>query len=76
MDKLTPPIVVKGLPEDPGWTGVVIICTSHIAIHTFDKTNLINLDIFSCRDFDHDKVLKYLKEKFNPSEMKHDTWNR
>lgn len=55
------PHIVEGNPDNPGWTGVVIIDKSHIAIHTFDLESLISIDIYSCKPFDGEAVLRYLK---------------
>jgi hypothetical protein len=30
-------IIVEGVPSNPRWTGVVVIKTSIIAIHTFEE---------------------------------------
>lgn len=50
-----------------GVTGVVIIETSHIAIHVWDETNpsLIQLDVYTCGSFDPDIVFDQIEE-FNP----------
>ncbi|MBS7652748.1 MAG: S-adenosylmethionine decarboxylase [Candidatus Bathyarchaeia archaeon] len=61
MKVLSGPYIVEGNPENPGWTGVVIIDKSHIAIHTFDYNGLISIDVYSCKPFDGDAVLRYLK---------------
>lgn len=47
-----------------GLTGVVVIETSHIAVHVWDECNpaLIELDIFSCKDFNIDTVVQHMKE--------------
>lgn len=48
-----------------GYTGVAVITTSHITIHTWvDNPNLIQLDVYSCKDFDINKVFTHLS-KFN-----------
>jgi len=65
MSILEGPVVVKGVPENPGWTGFVIIDKSHIAIHTFDETNEISIDVFSCKHFDKEKVKEYLTTNFD-----------
>ena len=62
MHILAGPIVVEGVQENPGWTGFVIIDKSHISIHTFNDGNMISVDLFSCKNFDTDKVLEYLEE--------------
>lgn len=64
MHILEGPVVVEGVPSNPGWTGFVIIDMSHIAIHTFDDSNKVSIDVFSCKHFDKDPVLEYFKERF------------
>jgi len=50
-----------------GFTGVAIIETSHIAMHTWDEENphVIQLDVYSCKDFDKNIVIEKLNI-FNP----------
>lgn len=62
MQILNGPVIVEGLPRNPGWTGFVIIDKSHIAIHTFKKGNMISVDVFSCKFFKKDKVIELLRE--------------
>jgi len=62
MKILEGPYIVEGHQENPGLTGFVIIDISHISIHTFDEGNKMAFDIFSCRPFDEDAVLRYLKK--------------
>lgn len=38
--------------ENPGVTGIGIITTSHIVLHTWDNTNDFQLDVYSCKDYD------------------------
>jgi S-adenosylmethionine/arginine decarboxylase-like enzyme len=51
-----------------GWSGTVIIETSHIAWHSWNETGLINLDIYSCKDFDVHSVIEWMEE-FKPTYM-------
>jgi S-adenosylmethionine decarboxylase len=51
-------------PEDWGVTGLVFIAESHISLHTFVERSFINIDVFSCKDFAADRVIKDLKDKF------------
>lgn len=46
-----------------GMTGVCIIETSHIAIHVWDEESpgLIQLDVYSCKDFDKQVVFEHFK---------------
>jgi S-adenosylmethionine decarboxylase len=69
MHILAGPFVVRGEPENPGWTGFVIIDKSHIAIHTFHETNSVALDVFSCKPFDSELVLEYLNEHIHYEKM-------
>jgi S-adenosylmethionine/arginine decarboxylase-like enzyme len=50
-----------------GLTGSVNLATSHIAYHVWDVNKLLMLDVYSCKDFDQNKVLtvvdKYFKIK-------------
>ncbi len=67
MTKISDPVVFRYSslkPEDWGITGLVFIAESHISLHTFVERNFINIDVFSCKDFDVAKVIKDLKEKF------------
>ena len=63
MKILAGPIVVEGDPENPGWTGVVVIEKSHIAIHIFEKGGKASIDVFSCKIFEKEKVLRYLEKR-------------
>ena len=42
--------------EHPGVSGVGIITTSHIVIHTWDNTLDYQLDIYSCKSFEKEDV--------------------
>jgi S-adenosylmethionine decarboxylase len=62
MKILAGPYIAEGVPENPGWTGFVIIDKSHIAIHAFSETNTISVDVFSCKTFDEEVVISYLEK--------------
>ena len=49
-----------------GWSGTAIIETSHIAIHCWNepKPNVIQLDVYSCKDFAIEDVTDWLDEYF------------
>ena len=67
MIRISPPHVLryKGpVLEDWGISGFVFIAESHIGIHTFVEQNYINIDIFSCKDFDTEKAIKDFREGF------------
>lgn len=46
-----------------GFTGAAIIETSHIVMHTWDEEspNIIQLDVYSCKDFEKQIVIDKLK---------------
>lgn len=69
MRKLIEPIVMDGAGYNPGVTGFVVIETSHISIHTFLNTNRINMDLYSCRDFDETMIKHYLMYFFKKSRI-------
>ena len=69
MKKLCEPIILRGADHLPGLTGVVVIETSHIAFHTFTDVNKVNIDIYSCKDFDNEMVLDEFKKAFGIKKM-------
>jgi S-adenosylmethionine/arginine decarboxylase-like enzyme len=48
-----------GIPGNEGATGLLLLVTSNIAIHAWDGEfpNRIQVDVYSCKDFDIDDVL-------------------
>jgi S-adenosylmethionine decarboxylase len=50
--------------------GYHTLTTSHCAVHTFVLTQEFYLDVFSCREFDQEKVVKFTKNYFNCYKMK------
>lgn len=59
-----PHLVYCDVEGNRGLTGVAIIETSHIALHAWDEVEpgLIELDIFSCKDFDINVVIDSMRE--------------
>lgn len=56
---------ISGYCEEPGLrgiTGVILIETSHIVIHIWDETKpaLVQLDVYSCANFDVSAVLEHI----------------
>ena len=75
MTRITEPSVLvydAPKPEDSGVSGFVIIAESHISIHTFPRKNYVNIDIFSCRAFDHDRALDAVRKLFDLEDVQ--TW--
>ena len=75
MTPITEPQVLKYTGdnlEDAGVSGFVIIAESHISIHTFPYRQYVNIDIFSCKSFDHQRALAEAKQLFDLTDVK--TW--
>ena len=51
-------------PEDSGISGFVLIAESHISIHTFPGRRLAWVDIFSCKGFDREPALEFIRDTF------------
>jgi len=67
MTRISPPYVLKYVGpvlEDWGISGFVFIAESHIGIHTFVEQNYVNIDVFSCKDFDTDKAIEDFRRGF------------
>lgn len=80
MTKIMPPYVFKydggDKPEDWGVSGFVIIAESHISIHTFPEKGYFSIDIFSCKDFNMDEALEFIKNYFETEDLEVRTTNR
>ena len=68
MTKMTLPYVAKWLDKfangTPGISGFVMIAESHLSIHTFPDQDYVFMDIFSCREFETQKAIRYLLDAF------------
>lgn len=72
MTKIAPPFVfryVGARPEDWGISGFVLIAESHISVHTFPERRFVNIDVFSCKDFDADQVIADLQKRLEIETM-------
>src|SRR5215813_12264498 len=72
MTKIGGPYMFEYQAPDPaysGISGIVVIAESHIAIHTFPELDYFTMDIFSCKNFDHELAIEYIKSAFDVSEM-------
>ena len=52
-------------PHLKGVSAVQFITTSTIVIHTIDDKKMILINIFSCRDYNSDEVMKFTETYFN-----------
>jgi len=79
MTKISPPKVSKYIgskPEDWGVSAFVLIAESHISIHTFPERSYLNIDIFSCKEFDAEQVIRDLQQGFGLAEVRSYIINR
>ncbi len=56
--------------EDSGVSGFVVIAESHISIHTFPHRDYLNVDVFSCKNFDNQRALEDVKKLFSLKEVR------
>jgi len=67
MTRISEPYVIRYAdcePEEWGISGFVFLAESHIAIHTFVERSFVNIDVFSCKDFDTEVAVEDLRERF------------
>ena len=72
MTKIGGPYMFEYQAPDPAYSGVsglVVIAESHIAIHTFPELDYFTMDIFSCKNFDHETAIEYIRKAFDVKEM-------
>ncbi len=73
MNRISSPYVLRYVgpnPDDWGISGFVFIAESHISVHTFVERSYINVDIFSCKDFDTDKAIDDIRRHFKLSNLR------
>ena len=56
-------------PLDDGHSGFVIIATSHVSLHAWPPYGMINIDIFSCNEFDEAEVVSFARAMFHPTDI-------
>ena len=72
MQKVSPielRYIVTSNPLDAGYSGFVIIATSHVSLHAWPAYKMINMDIFSCEHFDQESVVRYATTKFQTEDV-------
>ena len=73
MTKMIPPQVYTYSGEmsaDWGVSGFVLIAESHISVHTFPDRGYINVDVFSCREFDAEASRREIEATFGLDDAK------
>lgn len=72
MDKVSP-VVLRDIktsnPLDDGFSGFVIIATSHVSLHAWPPYGMVNLDIFSCEEFSVAQVVHFAKTRFQTEDV-------
>jgi S-adenosylmethionine decarboxylase len=79
MTKVAPPHVFRYIgskPQDWGISGLVIIAESHISIHTFPERCYVNIDVFSCKDFDAEQAIQDIQAKLELTKLRSYLLNR
>jgi len=67
MTRISEPFVIRYdncVPDEWGISGFVFLAESHIAVHTFVERKYVNVDVFSCKDFDTRLAGEDLKRRF------------
>lgn len=58
-----------GEPQNRGFSGVIILVESHIAIHVYSELRQAFLDVFSCKDYSENDVFEFLCDKIGKFEI-------
>jgi len=72
MDKVSPAVlrdIKTSNPLDDGFSGFVIIATSHVSLHAWPPYGMVNLDIFSCEEFSVSQVVQFAKTNFQTEDV-------
>jgi S-adenosylmethionine/arginine decarboxylase-like enzyme len=56
--------------DKSGWTVIQLIETSNIIGHFLDHNGDLYLDVFSCKDFENQRVTDLIQQFFSPDEIK------
>ena len=73
MTKISPPKVSRYACAKRGSWGIsafVGLAESHISIHTFPEESYVSIDVFSCKEFDSERALADLTERFELTELR------
>ena len=79
MTKIMPPYVFRhgqAGQAGEGLSGFVLIAESHISVHTFPSQGFVNVDVFSCENFDVGIVMSALKKAFAPGRVEWKVFDR
>jgi len=72
MEKVSP-VVLRDIktnnPLDDGFSGFVIIATSHVSLHAWPPYGMVNIDIFSCEEFSVEETVAIACSKFRSDDV-------
>ena len=58
------------LSHQKAWTGIMGVITSHIAFHYWVDEQYLQLDIYSCKEFDKNKAIDFIRKFWKAKEGK------
>ena len=61
---------VEPFEDEGGVTGIVVLSTSHCAIHTWPLRGFFVMDVYSCRDFDESIVRRMVAARFGTERLR------
>lgn len=54
---------------DSGLSGFVIIAESHVSLHTWPEYGEVDIDVCSCKEFNHQDALSFAKDIFQTEDV-------
>ena len=68
-----PYVKYSNMVGNRGITGAAIIETSHIVMHVWDEPDpaLLQFDVYSCGEFDPEKICEKIKKDFNTTKIQY-----
>ncbi len=67
-------VITKKVKSDfyPDWgiSGIIMLYESHISLHTWPEEGYVAMDLYSCKDFDHEAIIEYVKNFWGSKRMK------
>ena len=57
------------IPGNEGFTGQIGLVTSHMSIHTWDKDDYSQIDIYSCACYNMEEVIDYINTTLQPEKI-------
>ena len=79
MDKVGPAelrYIKTSNPLDDGYSGFVIIATSHVSLHAWAPYKMVNIDVFSCEEYSVEDVVAFACEIFQTRDVEVHTIRR